>query len=173
MEREWKQFFMCQPNPVLRSQLLAALMAGQVLQVERLPVAVLQDAVLLAMAARNYCEAEVVDDYAALLQRTRDEWRRPDFTHALMDQTHGYWVDAIVERGASSFDNYEEQYIPEMTAWFLAHDAPSYFSPSGPAVPPLSAVKPLAQGKVGRGKTRGTQSRRSPRAGATRKGGKR
>jgi hypothetical protein len=123
----WEDFFRCQRSPVLRSQLLTALMAGTPLVVDRLPSASLLDVVLLATAARNHCDAEIVDDYAALLQRARDEWAAPGWTALVFDQQHGNKANYILQ-GSDWFDNHEESYIPDMVAWYLRQtDAPAVF----------------------------------------------
>lgn len=122
----WESFFSCQRSPVLRSQLLACLMAGQVLEVERLPAAALPDACLIATAAREYHEAEVVDDYARLLTRTDEVWRQSDWTCRTFDSPHLSWLDFIL-KGLREFDDPTERYIPDFVAWALGQEVPVYF----------------------------------------------
>jgi hypothetical protein len=122
----WRYFFNGQRCPVLRSQLVTALMAGTQLEVDRLPHAVLADAVLLSLAARAYHNAEIVDDYMGLLDRTNEVWRAPEFTHKVFDQTHLSTV-SFIARGSTEFRCVEDQYVPVMVGWYLTHEAPSYF----------------------------------------------
>ncbi len=124
----WQTFFRCQRNPVLRSQLLSALMSGTTIEVERLPTASLLDAVLLATASRVYCEAEIVDDYAALLRRADEEWKQPGHTSNVFDQTHAATCDFLVTGRTSEIRCAEEQYIVDMVAWYLQQEPPNYFS---------------------------------------------
>lgn len=123
----WSIFFRDQRAPFLRSQMITALMSGHQLEVERLPAASLLDAVLLSMTARNYHEAEIIDDFNALLRRTDDLWRDPMWTRRVFDQTHTGAADFII-RGMTQFVCAEDMYIPELTQWFLEHDPPKYFS---------------------------------------------
>ena len=125
--RCWEYFFMCQLNPVLRSQVLTALMAGTVLEVKRVPTSTLLDVVLLATAAREHCESEVVDDYEALLQRTRDEWNRPDWTTRVFDSLYANKANYILQ-GSTTFHS-ESAYVPSMVAWYLAHETPELLDP--------------------------------------------
>jgi hypothetical protein len=121
----WTTFFRDQRNPVLRSQLITALMAGKQLEVERLPVSVLLDVVVLSMAARTYHDAEIIDDYQALLRRTDELWKDPMWTKRTFDQFHMSVADFII-RGSSEFVCYEDQYIPDLVGWLLEHDPPAY-----------------------------------------------
>lgn len=124
----WEFFFMCQRHPVLRSQLVTSLMAGSQVDAERVPVHLLLDAVLLATAAREFHEAEVVTDYQRLLERTEEEWRRPDWTCKVFDSIHGDRADAIINRGVRDFPTPESAYVPALAGWLLGHDVPEYFS---------------------------------------------
>lgn len=124
----WKLFFRDQRSPLVRSQLITALMSGHVLEVERLPVGALPDVVLFAMAARNYLDAEIVDDYNELLQRTDDKWKDPLWSCKTFDQYHSQAVSAAIMWGTTHFKCAEEQYIPDLVEWLLQHDPPEYFS---------------------------------------------
>lgn len=124
----WESFFRCQPNPVLRSQLLASLLDKTPLVVARIPTVALLDAVLLATAARSHCEAEIVDDYQALLDRTNETWRAPDWTSKVFSSIHGAKADFILTQGAVEFLAAEDAYIPEMVQWYLGQAAPQYFA---------------------------------------------
>jgi hypothetical protein len=123
---DWEFFFRDQRAPLLRSQLITALMAGRVLEVDRLPTAALLDAVVLSMTARAYLDAEIVDDYAALLRRTDTAWRDPMWTRRMFDQTHIAAADFIV-RGATEFKCFEDMYLPAFVGRMLELDPPSYF----------------------------------------------
>jgi hypothetical protein len=124
----WEVFFRDQKSPLLRSQLITALMSGHQLEVERLPTATLLDAVLLSMSARSYSEAEIVDDYNALLRRTDAAWKDPMWTRRTFDQTHMNAADFIITCGSSEFTCVEDEYIPDLVHWLLEHDPPEYFS---------------------------------------------
>jgi hypothetical protein len=126
--RCWESFFKCQSSPVFRSQLLAGLMAGTKLEVARIPTSTLVDAVLLATAARTYCDAEIVDDYQNLLDRARDAWRAPDWTTRVFDSLHLNKADFILTHGQTEFVCTEDEYIPAMVRWYLGQDAPAYFA---------------------------------------------
>jgi hypothetical protein len=123
---DWEFFFRDQRSPLVRSQLITALMAGRPLEVERLPAAALLDAVLLSMTARNYLDAEIVDDYHALLRRADEAWRDPMWTRRVFDQTHLGAADFVV-RGATEFKCFEDLYIPAFVGGMLAGDPPVYF----------------------------------------------
>ena len=125
----WETFFYCQRSPVLRSQLLMALMCGTVLEVDRVPVKALMDAVLLAFTARLYCSAEIVDDWARLLERTLEVWdaRDPDRRTAVFDQTHLSTGFYILYGKTDQFCCYEDRYIPDMVGAYLLQDPPTYF----------------------------------------------
>lgn len=122
----WEFFFRDQRSPMVRSQLLTAMMAGKQLEVERLPKAALPDAVLIALAARKYHEAEIVDDFPALLRRADEVWRDPLFSHKVFDSPHLGTVSFVV-RGTDQFTCVEDMYIPDLVGWLLGHDAPQYF----------------------------------------------
>lgn len=124
----WSVFFSCQRYPVYRSQLLTALLAGQKLDVERLPTPVLLDVLLLATASRYQHNAEIVTDYDTLIERVREEWARPDWTCKVFSSLHARWANVILDGRGKDFDNTEERYIPEFVGWYLNHDAPNYFS---------------------------------------------
>jgi hypothetical protein len=123
----WEIFFRDQRSPLLRSQMITALMSGHQLEVERLPASTLLDVVLLSMSARNYSDAEIIDDYTALLRRTDSTWRDPMWTRRTFDQTHMNAADFII-RGATEFTCFEDEYIPDLVHWLLEHDVPEYFS---------------------------------------------
>jgi len=122
----WAFFFQDQRSPLLRSQLVTALLAGTPLEVERLPPGALLDAVLFCMAAREYHSAEIIDDYSALLRRTDTLWKEPTHSRKVFDQIHSSTADFVL-RGLNEFAAYEESYIPELVGWYLNHDAPEYF----------------------------------------------
>lgn len=123
----WSFFFSCQRNPILRSQVLTALMAGVPLEIARLPTEVLLDVVLIATATREFHEAEVVDSYDELLTLTEEAWKRPDWTTKVFDSIHCNWADSILNRGRRDFDSPETKYVPSLVGWYLTHDAPVYF----------------------------------------------
>ena len=123
----WEVFFSRQRNPFLRSQLITALMAGKTLEIERLPRPVLLDVVMLAAATRYYLDAEIIDDYNALLRHTDTEWKDPLWTARTFDQMHCSTADFVL-RGAEEFVCAEDQYVPELANFYLQHDPPVYFS---------------------------------------------
>ena len=123
----WETFFRCQPQPVLRSELLTALLCGTPLEVARIPTVALLDVVLLATAARECCGAEIIDDYMALLQRTQDTWSQPDWSCKVFASLHGHWANCILN-GTRNFDSPEDGYIPSMVEWYIDHGMPNYFS---------------------------------------------
>lgn len=123
----WEFFFRDQRSPILRSQLITALMTGHLLEVERLPTTALLDAVLLSMTTRNYLDAEIIDDYNALLRRTDEKWRDPMWTRRTFDQVHTNAASFIL-MGASEFVSAEDLYIPDLVDWFLQHEPPTYFT---------------------------------------------
>jgi hypothetical protein len=122
----WEVFFYCQPNPVLRSQLLTCLLAGNRLLLDHIPMIMSLDAILISFTARTYCEAEIIDDFQGLLDRTEEEWRQPTFTHRVFDSMHGSAANWVI-KGSQEFGCPEEQYIPRMVQWYLEHDVPAYF----------------------------------------------
>ncbi len=124
---DWEVFFSRQRSPVLRSQMITAMMAGRPLEVERLPAAALLDAVVLSMAMRSYHEAEVVDDYAALLRRADAAWQDPMWTCRVFDQYHCNIASFIVRMGNAEFVAYEDLYVPDYAARLLSQDVPEYF----------------------------------------------
>lgn len=124
--RCWEAFFMCQKNPIWRSQLITSMMAGTQLHAESVPNALLLDLLLFATASRYYLQAEIVDDYEALKQRVREEWAKPDWTTKVFSQTHARWCNCILN-GATQFDCPEEKYIPDMVSWYIEHNPPVYF----------------------------------------------
>jgi hypothetical protein len=123
----WEAFFRCQRSPLFRSQLLMALLSGTTIQVDHLPITMLLDVVLLATAARGYCEAEIVDDYGSLVAKVREVWDRPDYTARVFDSIHGLAANFIVYHGRRKFACFEEEYIPIMVGWYLRHESPNYF----------------------------------------------
>lgn len=126
--KPWEFFFRCQRNPIYRSQLLTSIMTGTVLKLERLPTQVLLDVVLLSTASRNEHNAEIVSDYAGLLEKVREEWARPDWTCRVFNQIHARWANTIVTNGTKDFGDLEEKYIPSMVGALLEADVPDYFS---------------------------------------------
>jgi hypothetical protein len=125
--KAWESFFRCQRCPMLRSQLLVSLMAGTRLEAERVPVPALLDAVLIAAAARQMHESEIVDNYQVLLDRTEAVWSAPNWCARVFSSIHGRWADRIL-KGATGLDTPEEGYIPSMVGWYLQQDPPDYFS---------------------------------------------
>jgi hypothetical protein len=122
----WESFFRCQRSPMLRSQLLTALMAGTQLVMERVPTSGLLDALLLSTATRYYCEAEIVDDYDGLVARTAETWKRPDWSTKVFNSLHANVANFIL-LGTKQFNCAEDAYIPGMASWYLAQDPPEYF----------------------------------------------
>lgn len=127
----WELFFRCQRNPFLRSQILAALMAGTQLELARLPNAALADVALLATVSREYHDAEIIDDYEGLLARIRDLWRQPEFTHRTFDSIHLSTI-SFITMGTKQIHCIEEKYIIDLVEWYLSHDAPDYIRKESP-----------------------------------------
>lgn len=124
----WAFFFRDQKAPILRSQLITALMAGKQLEVDRLLTPMLLDVVIVSMASRFYHEAEIIDDYQALLQRTDTAWGDPMYTRRTFDQVHSN-VASFIVRGSTEFKCFEDQYIPDLVGWYLERpEVPNYFS---------------------------------------------
>lgn len=128
----WELFFQCQRNPVLRSQLITALMGGTPLIVERVPTALWLDLVLVATTTRECLEAEIVDDYAGLLRMTDERWRDPLFTSRVFWSIHAGRADFIVRSGGTDVDGLwedpETAYLPGlMTAYLESPGVPEYF----------------------------------------------
>lgn len=124
----WETFFMCQRYPVLRGQLITTIMAGKPLEVARINKHMLLDVVLLATACREQCNAEIVDDFQRLLDRTEEEWRKPDWTCKVFSQLHADWANNIINHGTRHFESFEAWYVPTLAQWLLEHDVPNYFS---------------------------------------------
>lgn len=124
----WDFFFKCQRSPILRSQLLTALMAGTPLEIDRVPRAALLDALLLATVSRQYHEAEIVDDYQGLVRRADESWRDPQFTHATMDQIHGGTISFLCYGYDIDLTTVETNYIAGMVGSVLRSEPPVYFS---------------------------------------------
>jgi len=106
-------------NPVNRSNLITALAAGQVMQVERLPVDLLPTVVLLAVIGVRRFNQQIVDDYTALLRRmaatvleadlsrtlpTGERYNHPDM-HIVSSLVFQFMED---ERGAAWLDDMPE-----------------------------------------------------------------
>ncbi len=124
----WPFFFRQQRAPVLRSQMLTALLAGTQIAADRLPVASLPDAVLIAAAARRYCDAEVVDNWDSLRRRTEEKWAEPEFTHRVFDQTLLCTVGFLTRfDSATALETPEACWVPGMVEWYLRHEVPQYF----------------------------------------------
>jgi hypothetical protein len=123
----WESFFHCQRSPVLRSQMLTALMAGTKLIMERVPTPGLLDALLLSTATRHYCDAEIIDDYDGLLVRTAETWKRPDWSTKVFSSMHANAANFIL-LGTKEFNCAEDAYIPGMVEWYLSQEPPQYFA---------------------------------------------
>lgn len=102
-------------------------MSGHQLETERLPNGALLDVVVLSMATRNYLEAEVIDDYTALLTRTERVWKDPLWTRRMFDQTHMNAASFIL-MGKAEFTSAEDLYVPELVEWILDQEPPVYFT---------------------------------------------
>lgn len=125
---DWPRFFYCSRSPVLRSQLLTALLAGTPLTAERLPTTALADAVLLCEGARRYHAAEVVDDFAGLCRRVEEKWAEPAWTTRVFDQLYLNAVGFVTRfRSDCALEMPETGWIPEMVGWYLEHGVPEYF----------------------------------------------
>ena len=128
-QRAWELVFAAQRRPVLRSELVTALIQGTQLPVERLPTEALADAVLLATAAREHCGAEIVVDYPALLSRMEDTFTRPDFCTRVCDTAFINKVSHVCWHGSSPFVCVEQQCVPVLVEWLLNQDqVPEYFT---------------------------------------------
>lgn len=124
----WETFFRSQKSPILRSQLITSIMAGKPLELDRLPDAALLDVVMLSTTARDYHQAEIIDEHTGLLRRTEEKWKDPLWTTRTFDQTHCTAANYILQRGTAEFTCTEDQYVPEFVQWLLEHDPPKYFS---------------------------------------------
>lgn len=127
MAKSWETFFSRQRNPVLRSQLITALMSGHALEVERLPAATLLDVVVLSTASRMHLEAEIIDNYEALLRHTEEVWKDPLWSCRVFDQFHMMAAGFMLRGVAHDFAIYEDQYVPEFVQWMLEQEPPVYF----------------------------------------------
>jgi len=123
----WESFFQCQRHPMLRSQLLTALMAGTPLSLEWLPTPMLLDVVLVCTAARNHCDAEIIDDYRGLLDKVNELWSQPNWSCKVFSSIHGSRANSILQ-GSAEFTCTEELYIPAMVDWYLTHEPPQYLA---------------------------------------------
>lgn len=129
MNGAWERFFQHQRSPMLRSQLLTALMTGgKPLEVESLPSAVLLDTLLLAAVARQEHEAEIVDDYDGLLARVNREWAEPAWTCKRFDQRHSGLASLIAIGNSVTFTDPDVEYLVTMVGTYLNQDAaPEFF----------------------------------------------
>ena len=85
-----------------------------------------RDVVLLAFAAGTYHDAEIVNDFMGLCERTEEEWSRPDWTCRVFNSIHGNAANWIL-KGSKEFGCSEDRYIPEMVGFYLGHEVPNYF----------------------------------------------
>lgn len=131
-EQEWEVFFSCQRHPILRSQLITAMMSGTVLDADRVPTGLLLDALLIATAARTDHNAEVVNTYDALVTRVREEWSKPDWTCRVFSSQHANKANWILQ-GQVEFCCAEDVYIPQYVGWLLQQDAPAYWDEDLPS----------------------------------------
>lgn len=128
MPREWQLFWQCQRSPVLRSQVVAALLAGTVIEVERLPRALLADVAVLATVTRTCCDAEIVDDYQALLQRVEEVWQEPTWTCRTFDSPYLGWLHFVL-LGSVNLEVPEVAWMPDWIEELLEQDMPGYLAP--------------------------------------------
>jgi hypothetical protein len=103
------------------------MMAGTVVETERCSEASLADFLLMAFTSRVYHEAEVVDDYEALLTRIREVWSRSEFTHHVFDSTHLRAAAYIAFQNCEEFSCPEEDYISALIGGWFEVDPPEYF----------------------------------------------
>lgn len=106
---------------------MTALMSGHPFETERVPKSALLDVLLIASTTREYLNAEVIDDFAALKERVDETWRDPMWTRRVFDQTHMNAADFIL-KGTTRFSCHEDQYIPDLVEWMIQNDPPEYFS---------------------------------------------
>lgn len=129
----WTVFFRCQRHPILRSQLIVALIAGQQLTVARVPTALLLDLFVMATAAREFHDAEIVDSYDELVTVVKEIWNSPEYTAARMDQQHSNLASSILfldSEVKSIFERPEDRYVPALVAAYLEMEAvPVYMTP--------------------------------------------
>lgn len=123
----WEVFFRCQRHPMLRHQVLMALMAGTPLIVDRLQKPMLLDVLIIANVTREYFEAEIVDDFQALKERVEEEWAKPDWSCRVFSSQHANWANWIL-KGEVRAKNREELYIPDMVGWYLDQEPPTYIT---------------------------------------------
>lgn len=123
----WNIFFRDQRCPFIRSQLITAMLAGQALEVDRIPTISLLDVLLLASTGRNYFEAEIIDDFDALKKRVDEAWSQPNWTCRIFDQYHRNAASFILSAGTTHFACHEDAYIPDLMEWMLQNEPPQYF----------------------------------------------
>ena len=127
----WVRFFRCQRSIMLRSQLVTALMAGTPLEAARAPAGALLDALLIALAARTRCDAEVVDDWVGLVTRAAEKWADPLTTSRTLDQVHADKASILCWRRGEDdgglFAGPEVAYVPAMVAQWIDAEPPRYF----------------------------------------------
>jgi hypothetical protein len=85
MKSETEYFLSGIYHPVNRSNLVAALAVGTVMQVGRLPVDLLPTVVLLAVIGVRRYKQQVIDDYTALLKRMTAVMDTADVTRTVQD----------------------------------------------------------------------------------------
>ena len=75
MDRELKRFFSDVENPLIVSEIVIGMRDGIEFEAERIPTSALPCMTILACIARDHFEETLVDDYARLMQRQREEMR--------------------------------------------------------------------------------------------------
>ena len=121
MDREMEQFFSAVRSPVMVSDLITLLAAGVPVKADRVPLALLPCVILLSTVGYRSYGQQIVDDYAALLERFREEWlSRPDRTHRDLDHPLLYYVVLTVERGVAG--EYNLDVLPDAGYVFKVYE---------------------------------------------------
>jgi hypothetical protein len=132
MEASTQMFLRDVRCPVSRSNLITTLAAGNVMQVDRLPVELLPAVVLLATVGLRSHNQQIVDNYAELLASMESTFKNRELTHKDYAHVSMMLVSTIVNEGPRGEyhldENPEAEYIFEAYAELMNNDVDTLFA---------------------------------------------
>lgn len=99
MQPETERFLSGIRNPISVSNLITALAAGTVLQVEHIPVDTLPSVVLLATIGLRSFNQQIIDDYQLLLEKMEAAFKDTTLTHRDFYHPDLWLVSSISQMG--------------------------------------------------------------------------
>lgn len=120
LSRKAQFFFVDAKDLVAVSDLITSLAAGNQIRADRVPACLLPCVTLLTTIGLRRFDQQIVDDYALLIDRLKEVWREPNFTHAEFFHRQLFLVSCVANEGPRG--EFDWDGVPEAQYMFEVYE---------------------------------------------------